>query len=56
MKNFLNAAGLLISDIAATIVFLVVILTTGNVMYAIIAGMVFGIAQIGWTLLRGQKI
>ena len=56
MKNFLHAIGFLISDLASTIVFLVVVLTTGNVMHAIIAGMVFGTAQIGWTLLRRQKV
>jgi intracellular septation protein len=52
----LRAFRLLLLDLASTLVFLAVVLLTGNVPLAIIAGMVFGASQIGWQLAFKQPI
>jgi intracellular septation protein len=52
----LRAVGLLLVDLASTLVFLAVVLLTGNVPLAIVAGMVFGVSQIGWQLALKQSI
>jgi intracellular septation protein len=56
MKNLATAASLLLLDLASTFVFLAVVLITGKPTLAIIAGMAFGIAQIGWEYLRQRPI
>lgn len=56
MQNLLRAAQLLISDLASTIAFLIVLLATKDVMLAVAIGIGLGAAQIGWLLLRRKPI
>jgi intracellular septation protein len=56
MKNLVTSATLLLLDLASTFVFLGVVLITGKPTLAIIAGMAFGAAQIGWEFLRKRPI
>ncbi len=56
MKNLLQAGRVLASDLASTILFLVIYLATDNLYVAVGLGMVLGVAQIGWTLHRRQPI
>lgn len=48
MRDLISAASLLISDLAATILFLLLFLMTGNVHLAVVAGMILGVAQLSW--------
>ena len=54
--ELLRAGRLLLLDLASTLVFLVVVLATGNAARGVVAGMVFGLAQIGWELVRRRPI
>jgi intracellular septation protein A len=56
MKNLLQAGRVLASDLASTILFLVVYLATDNLYVAVGLGMALGVAQIGWALYRRQPI
>ena len=56
MNHLLQAARLLVSDLASTIVFLVVLLTTKDLILAVALGIGLGIAQIGWFLARKKPI
>ena len=56
MKHLLDAGKLLLLDMASTLFFLVVYLTTGNVTLAVVLGMALGAAQIGWQFLRKKPI
>jgi intracellular septation protein len=56
MKNLFRAAGFLLLDLASTFVFLVLILVTKNVTLSIVLGMVFGVALIGWELVRKKPV
>lgn len=56
MGNLLHSGRLLVSDLAATIVFLVVLLATGDLMLAVALGVALGIAQIAWMKVRRQPI
>lgn len=56
MGNLLQSGRLLVADLASTIVFLVVLLATGNLMLAVGLGVGLGIAQIAWMRLRRQAI
>ena len=56
MNNLMHSGRLLVSDLAATIVFLVVLLATGDLMLAVALGVGLGIAQIAWMKLRRQTI
>jgi len=56
MKNLATSATLLLLDLASTFVFLAILLITGKPTPAIIAGMAFGVAQIGWEFLRQRPI
>jgi intracellular septation protein A len=56
MKSLFNAARGLLSDMASTIFFLILMAVTKNVVVAVVAGMLLGIAQMGWQLARKQKI
>lgn len=56
MQNLLRAAQLLVSDLASTIAFLIVLLATKDVMLAVAIGIGLGVAQIGWLLARRKPI
>jgi len=56
MGHLFNAFKPLLSDFLSTIVFIVVMEATGNLVWAIAAGMVVGVAQIAILKLRGRNI
>lgn len=56
MRNLLQAARVLMMDLASTILFLVVYLATDNLYVAVGLGMALGVAQIGWQYARKQPI
>jgi intracellular septation protein len=56
MKTLLNSARTLLQDMASTILFLVMMVLTKNVVLSVIAGMALGAGQITWQLARRQKI
>lgn len=56
MANLMHSARLLISDLASTILFLVVLLATRDLMLAVALGVGLGVMQIGWLKLRRQTI
>src|SRR5262245_52829808 len=56
MKNLLQAARVLVLDLASTILFLVVYLATDNLYVAVGLGIALGVIQIGWQYLRRQPI
>ena len=56
MKNLLQAARVLVMDLASTILFLVVYLATDNLYVAVGLGMTLGVAQIGWALWQRQQL
>jgi|SRR6185312_3463661 len=56
MKYFLQAAMLLLLDLASTIFFLIVFSLTHNVRLAVGLGMALGLAQIGIQFARGRPI
>lgn len=56
MTNLLRSARLLVSDLASTILFLVVLLATKDLILAVALGVGLGVLQIGWLLARRQKI
>ena len=56
MRYFLNAAMLLLLDLASTILFLIIFSLTHNVRLAVGLGMALGLAQIGIQFARGRPI
>lgn len=56
MENLKRSAQLLVSDLASTILFLVVLLATGNVALAVVLGVALGVGQIGWMMVRRKPI
>jgi intracellular septation protein len=56
MKYFLDAAMLLLADLASTLLFLVLYLATGNLAWSVAAGMALGLAQISWQFFRNKPI
>jgi len=56
MKNLLQAARVLVLDLASTILFLVVFLLSDNLFVAVGLGMALGVAQIAWQYHRKQPI
>ncbi|MBI2741675.1 MAG: septation protein IspZ [Rhodospirillales bacterium] len=56
MANLMHSARLLVSDLASTILFLVVLLITKDLMLAVALGVGLGVIQIGWMKLSRQKI
>jgi intracellular septation protein len=56
MKDFLNAAKLLLLDLASTILFLVLFLLTHNTILSVSLGMALGLAQIGTQFARRKPI
>jgi intracellular septation protein len=56
MANLMHSARLLVTDLASTILFLVVLLITKDLMLAVGLGVGLGIIQIAWMKLRRQPI
>ena len=56
MAQLLKSARLLVSDLAATIAFLAVLVATKELMLAVVIGVALGAAQIGWLVARGRPI
>ena len=56
MRDFLNAAKLLLLDLASTIVFLVLFLLTHNTILSVGLGMALGLAQIATQFVRRKAI
>ena len=56
MKEFLLAARAILLDMASMVVFLVVVWLTDNLYWSAAIGMAFGVAQVGWQLVRHRPI
>src|ERR1700684_3966268 len=56
MKSLFHSAKFLLLDLASTFIFLILVLLTKNVTLAIVLGMVFGVAQIGWEFARKKPV
>src|ERR1044071_1984477 len=56
MRDFLNAARMLLLDLASTLVFLGLFLLTHNTALSVGVGIAFGLAQIGIQLVRRKPI
>src|SRR5262250_1695254 len=56
MRDFLNAAKLLLLDLASTFFFLVLFLFTHNIILSVGLGMALGLAQIGTKFVRRKPI
>lgn len=56
MQQLAQSARLLVTDLASTILFLVVLLTTKNLMLAVALGVGLGALQIAWLLVRRKPI
>jgi intracellular septation protein len=56
MRDFLNAAKLLLLDLASTIFFVVLLLLTHNIILSTGLGIALGVAQIGTQLVRRKPI
>ncbi len=56
MQNALHSIRLLVFDLASTLLFLVVLLSTRNLFLAVALGVALGIGQIGWMLATRRKI
>ena len=56
MQDLIQSARLLASDLASTILFLVVLLITKDVLLAVALGIGLGVVQIGWLIARRNPI
>ena len=56
MRNLLHSARALVSDLASTLLFLVVLLVTGNLILAVVLGMALGLLQIAVQVARRKPI
>jgi intracellular septation protein A len=56
MRNLLKAGRLFLADMASTVFFLVLYLTTHDIPLAVALGIVLGIVQIGWEYVRKRPI
>ncbi len=56
MANLMRSARVLVSDLASTLLFLVVLLVTKNLMLAVALGVALGIVQIMMMKIRGQTV
>jgi intracellular septation protein A len=56
MKYLLDAAKLLLADLASTLLFLVLYVATKNLTLSVAMGMALGLAQIGWQFFRNKPI
>ncbi|WP_422002974.1 inner membrane-spanning protein YciB [Reyranella sp.] len=56
MGNLMRSARLLVFDLASTLLFLVLLLLTKNLILAVALGVALGVLQIGWLLARRRPI
>jgi intracellular septation protein len=56
MKMLLSSARPLLQDLASTILFLILVALTRNVMLSVALGLALAVSQIGWQLVRRRKI
>jgi len=56
VRNLLHSARALVSDLASTLLFLVVLLVTGNLILAVVLGMALGLLQIAVQVARRKPI
>jgi intracellular septation protein len=56
MNDLLHAGRLLVLDLAPTLFFLVVLLATKDVSVAVASGIVLGVGQIAWQIVRNKPI
>ncbi len=56
MQNALHSIRLLVFDLASTLLFLVVLLSTRDLFLAVALGVALGVLQIGWMLATRRKI
>lgn len=56
MKPLLQAMGVLLADLAATLLFLLIYAVSDNLFVSVGAGMVLGLAQIGWRLTTRRTV
>ena len=56
MANLMHSARLLVTDLASTLLFLIVLLITKDLMLAVGLGVGLGIIQIAWMKIRRQRI
>ena len=56
MKYLLAAGKLLLLDLASTLLFLLLYLSTGNIALSVVLAMALGVVQIGWQLARSKPI
>jgi intracellular septation protein len=56
MRDFFAAAGLLLADLASTVLYLAVFLATGSLALAVGLGIALGVAQVGYQLWTGKPI
>ena len=56
MQNLMQSARLLVSDLASTILFLIVLLITRDLILAVALGIGLGVVQISWLMARRKPI
>lgn len=56
MRDLLQSARPLVSDLASTLLFLALLLMFGNLMLAVAFGVALGAAQVGWMKFRNRPI
>ena len=56
MGNLLRSARVLVSDLASTLLFLVLLLITKNLILSVALGVALGVLQIGWMMIRRRPI
>lgn len=56
MKSLFQASKVLLLDLASTLLFLAAYAATGNLFVAVGLGIVLGLAQMGWQLLRREPV
>jgi intracellular septation protein len=56
VKEFLLAARAILLDMASMVVFLVVVWLTDNLAWSVAIGIAFGVAQVGWQLVRRRPV
>lgn len=56
MKDLLSSGRLLAADLASTVLFLVVLLLTDDVVLAVALGVALGVGRVGWQLARRRPV
>ena len=56
MRDFLNAAKLLLNDLASTLFFVVLFLLTHNIILSVSLGMALGLVRIGTQFVRRKPV